>query len=231
MTLPVVILLCMLAGYLAGALPFGYLIARFVAGIDIRNAGSGNIGATNIGRVLGKKWGILVLVLDCLKGLLPTLFVPMLLAADHLDFTQHAAVIVGIATVVGHMFPVWLRFRGGKGVATGLGVAIAIGSWATLAAILGFVAAMLLFRIVALSSIIAAITFGCVRIALLLPDPFSESNWSVAAFGLLIPTMIVFRHRTNIGRLLRGEEERFSFGSRKPGGEEDVEPAATRRES
>eukprot|EP00913_Durusdinium_trenchii_P008976 g8442.t1 len=131
--------------------------------MDIRSEGSGNIGATNIARVLGAKWGVLVLLLDCMKGLLPVLFVPPLLLTGHEDFARHGEVICGIATIVGHMLPFWLRFRGGKGVATALGVAIALGSWATLAAFGGFLLAMLLFRIVSLASMVAAITFAVVQ--------------------------------------------------------------------
>lgn len=215
MTLPLAISLTIVAGYLAGSIPFGYLTARFVAGIDIRSEGSGNIGATNIARVLGAKWGLLVLGLDCLKGLLPVLLAPALLFADQSDFLLHGKVLCGIATIVGHMLPVWLRFRGGKGVATALGVALALGSWATLAAFGGFVVAMLLFRIVALASLTAAVVFAVVQIIGLLPDPFSESKWSVAAFSLLVPALIVVRHRTNIARMLRGEEKRFRWGSGK----------------
>lgn len=227
MSLPISILLIIFAGYLAGSIPFGYLTARFVAGMDIRSEGSGNIGATNIGRVLGAKWGILVLLLDCLKGLLPVVFVPRLLLDGYDDFLRHAEVICGIATIVGHMLPVWLRFRGGKGVATALGVALALGSWATLAALCGFVLTMLLFRIVSLASMVAAVTFAVVQIVTLLPNPFSESQWSVATFSLLVPTLILVRHRGNISRILRGEEQRFRWGSRRSGGSDEMSQEVT----
>ncbi|GAB4158506.1 MAG: glycerol-3-phosphate 1-O-acyltransferase PlsY [Planctomycetaceae bacterium] len=215
MTIPQLLASAVAASYLTGSMPFGYIIARFVAGLDIRQEGSGNIGATNIGRVLGAKWGILVLVLDCLKGLLPTLLLPWLLLKDHTHVVRHAEVACGIATVVGHMFPVWLKFRGGKGVATALGVALALGTWATLAAAGSFVIAVICFRIVSLSSIIAAIVFGMVQLVTLLPEPFSETQWSVAVFALFVPALIIFRHRANVIRLLRGEEKKFQFGSRE----------------
>ena len=208
MSLPVLISLVALAGYFVGSLPFGYLTARFVAGIDIRREGSGNIGATNIGRVLGAKWGILVLVLDCLKGLLPVLITPLVLPADLQPQAGHLQVLAGICTVAGHMFPVWLRFRGGKGVAT------ALGGWATLAAFVAFAASFALFRFVSLSSMLAAITFGAAQMALLKPHPFAENAWSIGVFSLLVPALIVWRHRANIGRLRKGDERRFSFGRR-----------------
>ncbi len=112
------------AAYLVGSLPFGLLIGRYVAGVDIRQAGSGNIGATNVARVLGKRLGLIVLILDCLKGALPTAILPGLLS-DSAGFRLHLAVVSGTAAILGHMFPCWLKFRGGKGVATALGVALA----------------------------------------------------------------------------------------------------------
>ena len=111
------IIACVCA-YLAGSIPFGLLTARYVAGIDIRKEGSGNIGATNVGRTLGAKWGALVLVFDALKGLLPVLLLPMLFVSAEFGEARLIHVLVGICTVIGHMFPVWLGFRGGKGVAT-----------------------------------------------------------------------------------------------------------------
>ena len=217
MTLPVFIALITIAGYLVGSLPFGYLTARFVAGIDIRKEGSGNIGATNIGRVLGAKWGILVLFLDCLKGLLPVLISPWLFPEEANSQTAHLQVLCGMCTVMGHMFPVWLRFRGGKGVATAMGVVIAIGGWSTAAAFVMFVLSFGLFRIVSLSSILAAIAFGSAQMVLLKPHPFAEETWSTGAFSLLVPALILWRHRANIVRLLRGEEKRFSFGGNTKG--------------
>jgi len=215
MTVPILFALVGAAGYLAGATPFGYLTARLIAGIDIRRAGSGNIGATNIGRVLGAKWGIVVLVLDCLKGLLPVLLVPLLMPETAESASQHLQVLCGLSTITGHMFPVWLNFRGGKGVATALGVVLAIGGWATLAAFAAFAITFVLFRIVSLSSISAAVTFAAVQMVLLQPGPFSNETWSAGLFSLLVPALILWRHRGNIGRLLRGEEQRFRFGAGK----------------
>lgn len=198
------------AAYLIGSLPFGYLIGRW-RGVDVRTAGSGNIGATNVGRILGKKWGGLVLLLDGLKGLLPTLLLPHLVADD---LRTHAAVLAGVGTILGHMFPCWLKFRGGKGVATALGVALVLSWQATLIAAGIFFLLFVAFRIVSLGSIGAAMAFAVTQMIRLRPDPFAAGHWSLAAFSLAIPALIILRHRSNIVRLLRGEEKRFSSKSK-----------------
>jgi glycerol-3-phosphate acyltransferase PlsY len=207
--------------YLAGSLPFGFLTARFAAGIDIRSKGSGNIGATNVARVLGSKYGIFVLCLDCLKGLLPVLLLPMLFERLVSDVSasgavNHVRVVCGVMTIVGHMFPCWLQFRGGKGVATALGVILVISWQATLAAFLVFVLFFVTTRIVSLGSILASVTFAGFQMWWLMPEPFSESNWSEAAFSLVIPLLIIYRHRSNLVRLLKGEEPRFKSGGKDP---------------
>jgi glycerol-3-phosphate acyltransferase PlsY len=201
------------AAYLVGSLPFGLLIARYVAGVDIRQSGSGNIGATNVARVLGKGLGLTVLVLDCLKGALPTLVLPWLLADTGVP-RLHLAVLAGTAAILGHMFPCWLKFRGGKGVATALGVALALGPIATAVAFALFVLCIALTRIVSLSSMLAACTFCGVELWLLRPTPFNHETWSLAAFSTLAPALIIVRHRANLVRLLRGTEPRFTFGGK-----------------
>jgi glycerol-3-phosphate acyltransferase PlsY len=216
-----------LCAYLIGSLPFGYLTAKFAEGIDIREHGSKNIGATNVTRVLGKKLGLLVLLLDALKGLLPTWLLAelfQLLADDSQDW-RHVRVACGVATIVGHMFPCWLRFRGGKGVATALGVA-GILSWeATLAAAVIFAMTFAISRIASLSSMLAAA--GYVTIHLRLADaPFSFDEWSLTAFSVAVPALIVIRHRTNIVRLWRGEEPRFGAGDAKDAEGADHETSA-----
>ncbi|MBT4864259.1 MAG: glycerol-3-phosphate 1-O-acyltransferase PlsY [Planctomycetaceae bacterium] len=196
--------------YVIGSLPFGYLTARFAAGIDIRQHGSKNIGATNVARVLGKKLGLLVLLLDCLKGLLPAWLLAELfrsLTGDSAD-ALHIRVACGVATVVGHMFPCWLKFRGGKGVATALGVAGILSWQATLAAMAIFFVTFSVSRIVSLSSMLAASGYAAAHL-LLTKAPFSTAEWSLTAFSLTVPALIVIRHRTNIVRLWRGEEPRF----------------------
>ena len=212
-------LLVSVIAYLAGSLPFGFLTARFVAGIDIRSEGSGNIGATNVARVLGTKYGIFVLCLDCLKGLLPVLLLPTVFErlvsdASFSGAVDHVRVACGVMSIVGHMFPCWLQFRGGKGVATALGVVMVISWQATLATFVVFVVIFVTTRIVSLGSILAAVTFAGFQMWRLKPLHFSESNWSEAAFSLVIPLMIVYRHRSNLVRLLKGEEPRFESGGK-----------------
>ena len=203
------------AAYLVGAVPFGLLVARHLCGVDIRTRGSGNIGATNVGRELGWKWGGLVLVFDALKGLLPTLL-PVWLTDLTGTPLQNAMLGCGTAAVVGHMFPVYLRFRGGKGVATGLGVAAGALPWPTLAAFVVFAVLTLLLRYVGLSSTAAALTFAAVQLFREGSAMFTADRWPVAAFSLGVPVLIVWRHRGNLRRLLRGEEPK-TFGKESTG--------------
>lgn len=208
------ILTCLVA-YFAGSIPFGLVTARMVAGIDIRKEGSGNIGATNVGRVLGARWGITVLILDALKGLLPVWLVPRLLTPADAAPDTLLPVLAGVATVVGHMFPCWLGFRGGKGVATSLGVVLMLGPLASLAALAGFALGMLSTRIVSLSSMLAAGLFAVAQLALLRPVPFHGPSCPLAVFSLAVPALIIIQHRANVRRLLNGTEKKFSFGSKK----------------
>jgi len=194
-----------LAAYFIGSIPFGLLIAKWVAGIDVRTLGSGNIGATNVARVVGKKWGIGVLGLDCLKGLGPTLLLPMAAPFE----CPHLPVACGIAAIFGHVFPCWLKFRGGKGVATTLGVVIVLAPKSLAAAFAVFAITIWIFDYVALSSVLAAVTLAVCQIVLLWPAPFSEKNWSLGVFSVAIPLLIIVRHHSNIRRLLKGTEEKF----------------------
>ncbi|MBI1311381.1 glycerol-3-phosphate 1-O-acyltransferase PlsY [bacterium] len=212
---PASVTLTALAAYLAGSIPFGLLVARGVAGIDIRRHGSGNIGATNVSRTLGAKWGVAVLVLDALKGALPVLVIPRLFAGSESAWFLLLQVIAGVATVVGHMFPVWLKFHGGKGVATALGVVCVLTPEASIAAFVGFALCMVASRIVALSSVVAALVFAVGQMIILSPNPFDRAKLPLSMFSLAVPALIILRHGSNIGRLLRGEEKKFSFGRRR----------------
>lgn len=186
-----------IASYLIGAIPFGLLIGRLM-GIDVRTSGSGNIGATNVNRLLGRKFGILTLVLDCLKGFLPVFLAAKLLPEG--GNRETLLLLCGILAVVGHMFPVYLGFKGGKGVATSLGVffffspaaiAITCAVFAVTVALSGFVSA---------GSLLAA---GLFPLWLLL---LGEPSGAVLA-GLIIAALIWAKHHENIGRLIRGEEK------------------------
>lgn len=195
--------------YLVGTIPFGLLIARWARGVDIRTLGSGNIGATNVGRVLGAKWGVFVLLLDALKGALPTALLPLVVVSPDDPRLMHLRVACGLAAVLGHMFPCWLKFRGGKGVATALGVVLVLSPWSTLIAFATFAASFAQFRIVSLSSMLAAVAYFVAVMWRLWPHPFADETWSLAAFAIAVPALILLRHRSNLLRLLRGEEGRY----------------------
>src|SRR3954468_21916969 len=162
------------AAYLAGDLPFGYLVARS-RGVDIFAAGSGNIGATNVGRVLGRKFGLLVFVLDFLKGAVPTA-----IATRFDGGADWLPVAAGLAAFVGHMFPVYLRFRGGKGVATGAGVVAVLLPGPTAVAVLVWVTVLAATRYVSLASVLAAVTLAVVRLVTT-PGPFAEPEGILTA--------------------------------------------------
>ena len=175
--------------YLCGSIPFGLLIARAVTGADVRAVGSGNIGATNVARAAGKPAAIATLLLDAIKGLVPVLF-----AARAPGAPAALPSVCAVAAVLGHCFPVWLRFRGGKGVATGLGVSLAL---APLAAVAGAATWLLLYSAFRISSVgsLAGVAVA-LTVALLTADPF-------AVYGLAgVSVVIVARHHGNIRRLL-----------------------------
>ncbi|GAB5444718.1 MAG: glycerol-3-phosphate 1-O-acyltransferase PlsY [Fuerstiella sp.] len=215
-------LLCCLAGFLIGGLPFGYLVGRVILHDDIRNHGSGNIGATNVARVIGWKWGGLVLLLDAVKGLLPT-WAAAEIATSQLPDSQHIhlPVAVGICTIVGHMYPVYLKLRGGKGVATALGVVVLLAPQAVLIALGAFILVVATTKLVALASIAAAVSFGVAELWLLGESVREPKFAGMVAFAIGIPLLIIWRHRGNVGRILKGTEPKI--GKRKP--PEDQPPA------
>ncbi len=194
----------LLAAYLIGAVPFGYLIAR-ARGVDILREGSGNIGATNVGRVLGRRFGTLVFVLDFAKGAVPTALARAV-AGEGLPDLLPAA--VGLAAFLGHLFPVYLRFRGGKGVATGAGVVAVLVPEPAAGALLVWFAVLLAARYVSLASLAAAVALAGLRLALV-PEPFAQDNVVLSTFCLVAAGLVALRHRANVGRLLRGNENRL----------------------
>ncbi len=196
-----------LLSYLVGAIPFGYLIARS-RGVDIFHAGSGNIGATNVGRVLGRRFGILVFALDFLKGA-----VPVALMSWWQGGRDGAAVAAGLAAFVGHMFPVYLGFRGGKGVATGTGVVAVLLPGPTVGALLVWVTVLVATRYVSLASVLAALALAALRL-LSTTEPFAEGERILTGFSLLAAALVAVRHRSNLARLLRGQENRVADSPR-----------------
>lgn len=204
-----------MAAYFAGSLPFSWLLARWLKGVDLRQVGSGNIGATNASRVLGARWGGIALLLDAMKGLLPTWGCPWIWSEQAVG-VQTLRVWCGIWAILGHTFPIWLGFRGGKGVATTLGVVTILAPWATLWAALAFAISFGLKRIVSLSSLAAATVFLVVQLWQLYPRWWQPEARSLTAFSVAIPLLIVWRHRTNIVRLWRGEEPTWKPGTSPP---------------
>jgi glycerol-3-phosphate acyltransferase PlsY len=199
--------------YFLGAVPFGFLIGK-AHGKDLRLLGSGNIGATNATRALGKKWGYLCLLLDVLKGLIPMLLVPMLDLVDAKTASPASLalwLLVGCAAVLGHVFPVYLKFKGGKGVATSLGIVLGLWPYFTFCGIGAFViwlVTLLIWRTVSLSSILAAISFPITLTALtiILESWEIDKLWPLIAVASCMALLIVLRHKTNIKRLLDGSE-------------------------
>ncbi len=215
MNLPMATTAAGVISYLAGSVPFGYIVGRVILKRDIRKFGSGNIGATNVARVLGKSWGVFVLLLDALKGALPVLFIPQLFTSDPGGIVL-LRVVCGIATVVGHMFPIWLKLKGGKGVATGLGVALVLSWQATLAAFVVFLLICASTRLIALGSMLASVAFCATYFILIGKDAFGSTNWPLSVFAIAVPTLILVQHRSNIARLLNGTEPRFGDAPKQP---------------
>ena len=210
--------------YLAGSIPFGLIIARMHK-INIREHGSGNIGATNVWRTLGKKAGLTCFVLDVLKGFVPTFLAGQLtglIGSDTVSQTQAWLwLAVAAAAILGHMFPVWLGFKGGKGVATGFGALLGIVpvlTWPALGALVVWIVVARISRFVSLASCLAAISLP-VWLVLMLIVRHQNADQAAALFSAdnlpwfvvvsLLAAFILIRHRSNIGRLLRGTENRI----------------------
>lgn len=200
-----------LAAYLLGSVPFGLLIG-LSRGIDVRKAGSCNIGATNVLRTVGRPWGILAFALDFCKGVAGATLAPMLarsLVAGAGADPAMLALSGGLAAVAGHTWPVWLRFRGGKGVATSFGMLVAVVPAEVGMAFAAWLVVLLAFRYVSLASICAAVVLP-VAVWLMKFDA-SAGNWILPVAITVLGLLVVLRHRANIVRLLAGTENRFKF--------------------
>lgn len=202
-----------LGAYLVGGIPFGLLVAKWARGVDIRTQGSKNIGATNVGRVLGFKWGALVWFMDALKGFLPALAGG--LAAGYSWGGYDApiyAVMCGLMAVAGHNYPIYLGFKGGKGVSTSCGVFAYIFPLGLLiaATVWGIMAA--LTRYVSVASITAGLSLAAAAM-FLVADPFGESVF-LTLLCILAAILIIIRHRSNIERLVKGEENKIGGGKK-----------------
>lgn len=192
------------SAYLVGSIPFGYLLGKWLKGVDLRTVGSGNPGASNAFRVLGKEFGAAVLVLDVLKGFIPARFFGGLFTV-HIGQLHHTdvALVIGLGAIAGHIFSVFLNFRGGKGVATSIGVYLAIAPLPLLITLLVALPLVLLTRFVSLGSLCGAILLP-VLIKILQPE--ARLLFIATAF---LGVLVIYRHRENIRRLLQGKESRL----------------------
>ncbi|MDD2557324.1 MAG: glycerol-3-phosphate 1-O-acyltransferase PlsY [Desulfuromonadaceae bacterium] len=193
--------------YLIGAIPSGVILTRMAGIADIRRLGSGNVGATNVYRVAGKRLGILTLILDILKGVLPLLLLQYLLDSGTVTapgLETSISALAALALFGGHCYPVYLRFKGGKGVATALGVFLVLAPLALLPSLVVFILVLWRWRYVSLASISAATVL-----------PFTVLgggySWALVLVTCVIAAVVVYRHRGNIERLRLGSESRFSF--------------------
>lgn len=188
-------ILLLIGAYLLGSVPTGLLLAKAL-GVNIRETGSGNIGATNVYRTVGRKLGIITLICDCLKGLIPVLI------AKWLDLPDLWIAATGLAALLGHVYTVWLKFKGGKGVATALGVFLGTSPLSVLGALVVFIVVIYIWRYVSLASITAAAVI-----------PFlvwlSSGKQELVVMSVIIAGVVIFRHHENISRLRAGTESKF----------------------
>lgn len=198
--------LLVLASYLLGSIPVGYLLVRLFRKQDIRSVGSGNIGATNVLRSGGKGLGAATFALDALKGAAAVALAAWIAPQMATEFApRNIEALAAVVAVLGHMFPVWLHFRGGKGVATGFGVFLVAAPWAALAAITVFIIVLMLTRYVSLASILGAGSFPIFAYFLVHGD---KPAFFIAA-QIIVAALIIVKHHQNIRRLATGTESRF----------------------
>jgi acyl phosphate:glycerol-3-phosphate acyltransferase len=201
-------LLIPVIAYLLGSIPFGLILAKLFGGTDVRKEGSGNIGATNVVRVAGPLAGILTLLLDAAKGA-----AAVLIAGRYTNHSAMWMMIAGLAALVGHCFPIWLKFKGGKGVAPAAGVYLALCPLAFLGGLILFVLIVGFWRYVSLGSISAALAMPMLMYFLWAPH---HAPPPVITFGALaVAMLIVYKHDANLQRLMEGAEPKFSFTKKK----------------
>lgn len=199
-----IIILLVILSYLLGSIPFGYIISKVFKEIDIREYGSHNIGATNVFRVVGKRYGISCLILDIIKGLIP---VVVFSGIYFHFFNPHLSlgwvkIIMGIATLSGHIWPIYLNFKGGKGVATSFGVFLGIVPKVVLISLGVWLVTVLISRMISLGSILAALSLPFI-------EAFRGTSLTIIIFTIIIVLLIIFRHRENIEKIIQGKERSF----------------------
>lgn len=199
--------LLIVLAYLIGSVPTSIWVSKRFFNIDIRDYGSGNAGATNTFRILGPKWGTFVMIIDILKGVIATslyyFFLPFYLGRDNELIRTNFMIGLGLAAVLGHIFPIWANFKGGKGVATLFGMALAIQPLVAICCIAVFLLVLYLTRFVSLSSILAGIAFMVFILFI-----FNEKEFLYRSFAVIVALMVVLTHQKNIGRILKGTESK-----------------------
>jgi len=198
-------LLILAIAYLIGSIPSGYLIVRAKEGGDVRETGSGGTGATNVSRRAGKGAGIFTLIMDVIKGVL-AVFLARFLSDGLFPSADWTIAVAGVVAVLGHIFPVWLRFRGGKGVATALGVFLMLSPAVVLIGLIVFAITLALTRYVSLASLVMLCSIAIASLFLMVLDPLELPD---AVAAILIAGLVVFAHRANIQRLMAGTESKF----------------------
>ncbi len=209
------LLLMVVISYLIGSIPTSIIAGKLLKGIDIRQHGSGNAGATNVFRVLGWKAGLVVLLIDMFKGWFPTVYVSQLGMDSGLAWQPiNYQILAGVAAMFGHIWTIFAGFKGGKGVGTGAGMIIGLAPLPVLICLIVFVVTVALTRYVSLGSILASITFMVV--VLLQKYVFDiDIPTQLLVFSVFVPILIIFTHRSNIQRLLKGQENKIQFGKSK----------------
>ena len=197
--------------YLIGSIPTAVWISKTVFNIDIRDYGSGNAGATNTFRVLGSKWGSIVMLVDVTKGVIATslyILIPYYLT-NELARTNFM-IVLGLASVIGHIFPIWANFKGGKGVATLLGMALAIQPLVALLCLVVFLFTLIITRFVSLSSMLAGVAFMVLILFI-----FNEKETMYRLFAIIVALMVIVTHQKNITRLIKGTENKVPLFKNK----------------
>jgi acyl phosphate:glycerol-3-phosphate acyltransferase len=205
----VTLTMIVIGSYFLGSIPFGYVAGR-LAGIDVRKAGSGNVGATNVVRVLGKHYGYPVFALDVLKGF-GAVKISMLIASGRppeWNSPEIFGILAATSSIVGHVYPPWLKFKGGKGVATSAGALLALTPVATLIGVAVWIIVFWLTRYVSLASVVATIALPVV--ILMIGSPDENSGKLLVYSSVCVAALVIWRHRSNLSRLISGTEPRFT---------------------
>ena len=204
-------IICPIIAYFIGSIPFGFLITKFIKGVDIRQIGSGNPGATNVARALGKPYGILVFILDMLKGFLPVYFFDRLFSGYGHNLSL---ILCGVGVICGHTFPIFLGFKGGKAAATGCGVFMWLAPVPIFISVTVWLLIVAVSKYISLGSMLSSVVLVVSQIVLG-KDPFGSGLY-LTLFSIFISVLIIIRHKPNIKRILNGTESKIGKKAKSP---------------